>query len=323
MNAGDRLHEGLAAARAGRALHALKCFERAFRLDRSCETAGLLAVTKNIELGLFASAAQAGEQLLTSMTSDRDVVLGLLGLAYYHQGAYAAARSALVHSINLRPSAAAYNVLGVVYGKLDQIDEAKAAFQQALDLDPDDLDALLNLSDAVVNDAPVKAAALLRRALQLEPTNAMVHQRCGAALLAQGLLDDAEKSLSRALKLDPENADAHANLGRLFYRRYMEQEAEAHYQTACALAPTESWPLTMLAAFYWDCKKERLARQCSRAAIGNDPTDSYAMLQFGQILAMSGNRKQALRWLRRCVAVGSCEQDANQARELIRKLKAE
>lgn len=104
--------------------------------------------------------------------------------------------------------------------ELSSIDEAKAAYENALELDPDHVDAHVNLGRLLHEDgAPAAAEKHYRAALELDPEHETATFNLGVALEDLGRLREAAIAYERALKLDPDNADAHFNLAGIYERR--------------------------------------------------------------------------------------------------------
>lgn len=100
----------------------------------------------------------------------------------------------------------------LVAGK--QYQEARAALERALQLDPGLVAAHLEL--ALVHRAGndfASAEASLRRALQLAPEDAEVHNQLGGALQRQGLLEEAVAAFERSVDLAPDLPGGYVNLG--------------------------------------------------------------------------------------------------------------
>jgi Flp pilus assembly protein TadD len=101
-----------------------------------------------------------------------------------------------------------------------EIDEAIAAYQTALQLDPNLQPAATGLERAKTLKA--KAQADLpeqQKKAQSSPSNPQVHFALGLAEARAGNVDAAIKSLRRAVDLDASNALAHEQLALLLYRR--------------------------------------------------------------------------------------------------------
>src|SRR5262249_40682687 len=87
---------------------------------------------------------------------------------------------------------------------------AAAAYQQALDRDPNSTDALRGLMNTYIQQSRTDAAlAAAKSQISKEPTNATYYDLLGT-LLFRGTkdLDGAEAALSKSLSLDRSNADA-------------------------------------------------------------------------------------------------------------------
>ena len=99
-------------------------------------------------------------------------------------------------------------------------DEARAAYQRAIELDPDHSDAHVNLGRMLHEEgAPLAAQQHYRRALETDPSHPTAAFNLGVALEDLGRLNEARNAYLRAIDLDPENADAHYNLAGLYERR--------------------------------------------------------------------------------------------------------
>ncbi len=99
-------------------------------------------------------------------------------------------------------------------------DEARAAYQRAIELDPDHSDAHVNLGRMLHEEgAPLAAQQHYRRALETDPRHPTAAFNLGVALEDLGRLNEARNAYMRALELDPDNADAHYNVAGLYERR--------------------------------------------------------------------------------------------------------
>jgi tetratricopeptide (TPR) repeat protein len=93
---------------------------------------------------------------------------------------------------------------------------ARAAYRQALALNPGHADSYLNLG-AMLSDAGQHAemAALCEAGVAHCPASALLHYNRAVALDHLERLPEAVTSYEHSLALDPKLADAHYNLGRL------------------------------------------------------------------------------------------------------------
>jgi tetratricopeptide (TPR) repeat protein len=108
-------------------------------------------------------------------------------------------------------------------------DEARAAYQRAIELDPNHSDAHVNLGRMLHEEgAPLAAQQHYRRALETDPSHPTAAFNLGVALEDLGRLNEARNAYLRALELDPDNADAHYNLAGIYERRADKAAALRH-----------------------------------------------------------------------------------------------
>ncbi len=142
-----------------------------------------------------------------------------------------------------RDSRASYG-LGNVYADQQRWEEAEVAYRNAVQ-GPSDVDALVALSVVLVQPRTgagnakrlADAESFARRAIQLEPKNAVAWDRLGVALQARGTFgDETERAYRRAVELDPGFAVAYAHLARVLKRLGRATEAAPLYDKAATLA---------------------------------------------------------------------------------------
>jgi tetratricopeptide (TPR) repeat protein len=109
-------------------------------------------------------------------------------------------------------------------------DAAAANYARALELDPELIDAYVNLG-RLRHEAgrPREAIALYERALQVAPDDALIHFNLAVALEDVQGPHPAIAHYRRALEIDPQFADAHYNLAGLFEQLGRPAEAIRHY----------------------------------------------------------------------------------------------
>lgn len=111
--------------------------------------------------------------------------------------------------------------------------EARQAYLQALDLDPDLADAHLNLGRLEHEAGELgKAEAQYREAVRCSPDDPTCHFNLGVLLEDRGRNDEAAHAYEQAIARDPEAADAHYNLGLLWETLGRRPEAMRHLMIA-------------------------------------------------------------------------------------------
>ncbi len=242
---------GLCAARQRRTGEAVRCLDRASRLDPA-----------------------SGE-----IHAHRAEILRLAGRL---DRALEAAEEAIRHAPDL---AAAHNNLGLVRLDLERPAEARAALEAAVALDPAYGRAHYNLGNALLQlDEPAAAEASLRRAVALVPGHVHAWTALGVALGAQQRFDEAHACLARALALAPDDAKVHLNLGHVLVRQKRFDDARRHYRQALALRPGYGEALLGLGGIFDHEKRHDQAAECYRQALAARPDWPEALHRLGGAL---------------------------------------
>jgi dTDP-4-amino-4,6-dideoxygalactose transaminase/predicted O-linked N-acetylglucosamine transferase (SPINDLY family) len=131
-----------------------------------------------------------------------------------------------------------WKVLGVIYHRRGQLDQALAAMQAADERDPGNAETLNNIG-SVLKDAwrLTEAETWLRRSLALRPHNAAALTNLAATLFALTRLADAEASARAALAIDPARTLAWNTLGAILQNQGRMVEALEAYRRVLALEP--------------------------------------------------------------------------------------
>lgn len=158
------------------------------------------------ELGRYDQAVEAAETTLAIQPSNLDAMLELgrahiaRGQAFYGIGPLEKARDQAPRDWR------AYSLLGTAYEQVRRFDDARAAWNQALTLSPNNPDVLANaaMSAATQGDAP-GAETLLRRAVAQPNASLKVKLNLAMVLGLQGKMGEAEQILRR--EMPPEQAE--------------------------------------------------------------------------------------------------------------------
>ncbi len=163
-------------------------------------------------------AAKAEEQFKTAQAIDPDseeVVLNLARL-YAESGDVAHAAKVIEAVPATDRTAKMEFALGAAYDQLKRPKDAIAAYQQAADLEPEDVDTLRALAQALLNDEQLDAALKQYKEIsEADPddTAALVH--ISEIERRQGKYEEALASIRKARKKDPDNLEAGYNEGLL------------------------------------------------------------------------------------------------------------
>jgi tetratricopeptide (TPR) repeat protein len=146
--------------------------------------------------------------------------------------------------IKPRDGRAAYG-LGNIFSDQQRWEEAETAYRNAVLWSPSDVDALVALSVVLVQPRTgagnarrfADAEGFARRAVQIQPNNAVAWDRLGVALQARGVFNnETEHAYRRAVELDPEFPVAYAHLARVLNRMGRTTDAAPLYDKATQLA---------------------------------------------------------------------------------------
>jgi tetratricopeptide (TPR) repeat protein len=115
--------------------------------------------------------------------------------------------------------------------------QAEAAFRQALELDPDWIDALIGLGDSLADQGQQAAAEqVFRDAIQREPSNGAAHLRLANCLLKQEKHKPAVEAFEQAVRYLPLSPEAHNGLAGALTKIGRDAEADEHRRHARELA---------------------------------------------------------------------------------------
>lgn len=177
-----------------------------------------------------------------------------------------------------------YNYIGYLYVELGESEGAIHAFERALEADPQNALAVVNLATSYLEAGRNQDARLLLEKLVERDEKAVksyltkitakaesnfhlfmdeVHQKLGVACLSlylttaddkgkdaadPELLEEAKKAFETSISLNPEDAYAHIGLGVVFYRQDEIELAAKHFRTALEISPGDKDALRNLDA---------------------------------------------------------------------------
>lgn len=94
--------------------------------------------------------------------------------------------------------------LGLLYSLKKHFQEARAQFEQCLVINPDDLDARVNLAFLSIRQGKwEEAEGVLRECIEMEPENSLCNHILGVVFLIRGDRVKATQRFERAAQLDP------------------------------------------------------------------------------------------------------------------------
>ncbi|WP_022662079.1 O-linked N-acetylglucosamine transferase, SPINDLY family protein [Paucidesulfovibrio longus] len=169
--------------------------------------------------------------------------------------------------------------------RLDRLDQARLLCRKALELEPDQPDALRLLGAvALQSGRHRRAETLLRRAVELLPENAQVRLHLGMALEGCGRLGEAVEAYKACMALDPDAAEPYARFGNLLKDNGQLREALACYAGALRRDPDHFASLVNMGGVLLELGRGRDAVDISRRAAELRPLAVRAHLHLGAAL---------------------------------------
>ncbi|MGA2809796.1 MAG: tetratricopeptide repeat protein [Candidatus Acidiferrum sp.] len=182
-------------------------------------------------LGDQSSAAHYLEQALAMQPDDVELRY-YLGRVRYQQNQFALAIAAFEDVLRRDPQhVKAENNLGLSLEAMNRVNEAMAAYRQAIDLDAlaahHSEQPYLNLGILLTKlGRPSESLPVLGEAAELAPASAQIRYELGKAYFNLGQFADAQRELQSSASLAPAESSTHFLLGRL-YRRLGNAEGAA------------------------------------------------------------------------------------------------
>ncbi|HUA60439.1 MAG TPA: tetratricopeptide repeat protein [Verrucomicrobiae bacterium] len=129
-----------------------------------------------------------------------------------------------------------WNKTGIAYHQLVELDQARKAYQQAVKLRPDYMEAINNLGTVYYAQKSYRRAiSYYQRAIKLAPDDpkaASIYMNLGTAFFARKQYEQCALANQKAIELDPEVFERHGNYGIMLEERNVEERAKYHYYIA-------------------------------------------------------------------------------------------
>ncbi|MEO8010526.1 MAG: methyltransferase domain-containing protein [Dokdonella sp.] len=165
---------------------------------------------------------------------ERTRALFLQALEHHNTGRFAEAEPLYRQAMQLMPERVSVLVnLSAVLLRLQQVDEARALCDRALALEPGNADALsIRAQCSRVHSSPEQTLVMLDRLIAADPGDADAHNNRGVVLRDLGRLHDALASYANALALDADHLGALSNRASVLARLGYRDEALSDYRRA-------------------------------------------------------------------------------------------
>ncbi len=192
------------------------------------------------------------------------------------------------------------------------LDRAAPLYQQVLERDPGNADALHLLGMiALANGQAAAAAELTRRAIALRGQEASYHFSLGLALQTLGDMPNAVTSYRNALLLHPNNPDSYNNMGNALATLGRFADAENALRHALALQPGNAVARNNLANVQLRLGRIDDAAKSYEKAIAQQPDYVGAVINLGNLWRQAGQTRKAETLYRRAVAMAPANAGAH------------
>lgn len=209
-------------------------------------------------------------------------------------------------AIKLDPKfALAYARISEIYGSMpaypyfspkEAFPQAKAAAQQALEIDPTLAEAhtFLAYSLVIYDWNWVEAERSFKRAIELDPNNSAAHFRYGQVYLAPtGRVDEALAEIKRGLDLEPLDINMGATLSWAYFVVGQDDKALEQAKKTYDLDPGHPISRWILSQAYTNKGMYLEAISVSEQWLQTDPTNQFALRDAGIAYAKAGRRDKA------------------------------
>ena len=154
-------------------------------------------------------------------------------LGGYHDALRSIKKAIMIDSSN----SDAFNQLGAIYLSLREWESAKPCFEKALELSESGV-SLSNLAvTQMMLGEPEKAIDAIKRAIQIDPTDANAHNTLGTIYMETGAILKALEEFRLAVKYRPDFAEALSHIGGALLRLRRTKEAVQAYEKALSVNP--------------------------------------------------------------------------------------
>jgi len=159
-------------------------------------------------------------------------LLYYLGRTKYNENRFDEAVTLFEQCLSANPrNVKAKDNLGLSYQGLGKIEQAEAAFREAIELQSGaahrDAGPYLNLGSLLVeNERFEPAVPYLQTALTTDPHEVRAHRALGKAYLHLGRLTEAQTELEESVRMQPDHAATHFVLAQVYRRRGLADKAK-------------------------------------------------------------------------------------------------
>jgi protein O-GlcNAc transferase len=212
--------------------------------------------------------------VLTKKYPNSPVLFNIQGTAFKSLRQFDLSFAAFNKALAISPDyIEAHNNMGLALAEQGKLEEAVEAYNKVLSIKPDYAEAFYNMGNALQEQGKLEEAVdAYNKALPLKPAYTKAHYNMGIVLQEQGKLDEALVSYNKALAIKPDYAEAYYNMGNALQEQGKLEEAIEAYNKALASEPD----------YYNVCSSvyQLKAMMCNWNDFNHDLLDEYLSKNF-------------------------------------------
>jgi tetratricopeptide (TPR) repeat protein len=202
--------------------------------------------------------------------------------------------SALLESVQDRPTAGAYNTLGVLYAQAERLSCAVPAFEASLKLENQNWEAHYNLALALLSRGDRAGAEReLRTAIQQKPDAVSSHFALGTLLESERKLGQAEEEFHLAVKIDPHFTSGAIKLSQVLLKEGKPQAAVGCLEDAVRQAAPDQLESVQAALGMAYAENGEIERAITtlKNLVASHPDSADAHFNLGSLYVRDGRSK--------------------------------
>jgi tetratricopeptide (TPR) repeat protein len=268
---------------------ALKAYNHAIDLNPRATDAHLALARLNLSLGRNELAAQFARQAVDAIPANGDAHL-LLARALLAAGDLESARlEAQILQRGAGDAAAVQTFIGDLAYRTRDRQGARRAYERAVALDPGAVDALTGLVTLDVGAKKLDVAiARVDAQLAKQPRNARLLMLAARTHLTAGHTEKGEALLRSAIEVDPSYYDAYRVLGEVYADNQRIDDARREYERLVQTKPDDSPAHTMIAILLQQQGNMEEARKRYEKVLELDPRSAVAANNLAYMQAEKG-----------------------------------
>ena len=245
--------------------------------------------------GDLSGAIERAKELASQYPKAFDI-WNIMGAAAAQLEQFDQAVIAFQNALEIRPDdAKVYNNMGSAYKMQEQFEEAVNCYSKALELKPDYAEACYNLGVACMDlNMWEDAAEAFKTTSYLNPDHDESKNNLGIALERLGKFHDALLAYKSALIINPDYAEAHKNLGTIFQKMGELDDAIICYKAALSIRPDFFDAINNLGTVFERVGKFDEAINCFEKLLSMRPDHPQAHNNLGSVLQKKNNFYQAI-----------------------------